>query len=129
MIELPEEELVEIVPKFGEFHKDGTLIIDFDPPEADVPLQWSLLWDETAMDKLTQYDKNRYLEQINAILLVDFIQNSDEASQSQFSNKLLEFTPAGIKIQISFGDPLLVSQGEEPDRVRVRLLKSFFTQA
>ena len=34
------------------------------------------------MDKLTQYDKNRYLEQINEILLVDFIQNSDEASQS-----------------------------------------------
>ena len=38
-----------------------------------------------------------------------------------------EFTQFGIKIKIGFGDPLLVSMGEEPDRIRVRLLKNFFT--
>ena len=40
----------------------------------------------------------------------------------------MEFTPAGIKIRIAFGDPLLVSQGEEPDQIKIRLLKTFFTQ-
>ena len=51
---------------------------------------------------------------------------SDEVDQKDFNYKLLEFTQAGIKIKIWFSDPLLVSQGEEPDRVRVRLRKSFF---
>ena len=60
--EEPEEKLPEIVPRFGDFSADGTLIIDFDPPNANVPPQWGLLFDETALLKLTQYDRNRYLE-------------------------------------------------------------------
>ena len=39
---------VEIIPRFGDFSKDGTLVIDFEPPEANVPPQWTLLWDETS---------------------------------------------------------------------------------
>lgn len=69
-----------------------------------------------------------YESAISRILQVNFVQNSDEALQSSFYNKLLEFSPAGIKIKVGFGDPLLVSQGEEPDRIKVRLLKNFFTQ-
>ena len=31
-------------------------------------------------------------------------------------------------VNLNFSDPLLVSQGEVPDKVSVRLLKSFFTE-
>ena len=41
---------------------------------------------------------------------------------------MAEFTPAGLTIQLDFSDPLLVSQGDEPDQVNIRLLKSFFTE-
>jgi len=50
------EELPEIKPVFGDFSPDGTLRIDFDPPQANVPPQWTLLWDDAATEKLTQYD-------------------------------------------------------------------------
>ena len=40
---------------------------------------------------------------------------------------MAEFTPEGISIQLDFSDPLLVSQGDEPDQVNIRLKKSFFT--
>jgi len=118
-----------IVPQFQKFNRDGLLEIKFTPPKADVPTTWAALWDPSLTSRLTQAQQKRYREQIDRILQVVFIQNSDEASQSQFSSQLLEFTSAGIKIQISFGDPLLVSQGETPDRIKVRLLKSFFTRS
>lgn len=39
---------------------------------------------------------------------------------------MTEFKAGGIQINLNFSDPLLVSAGEEADRIRVKLLKSFF---
>ena len=50
------------MPEFGDFLPDGTLAIKFDPPTADVPQTWKALWDDSWTSKLTQYDRNRYLE-------------------------------------------------------------------
>jgi len=33
-----------------------------------------------------------------------------------------------MTVNLDFSDPLLISQGEVPDQVTVRLLKSFFTE-
>lgn len=90
-------------------------------------MTWAALWDETKKAQLSAEELHRYEAAIDSILQVIYVQNSEEALQSSFYNSLLEFTPAGIKIKIGFGDPLLVSQGEEPDKIKVRLLKQFFT--
>ena len=57
---------------------DGELRIKFEPPRADVPAEWAALWDEEKIKLLTTEQKERYERQIDAILMVDFIQNSDE---------------------------------------------------
>ena len=74
-----------------------------------MPDTWSALWDDDKKAELTEEEMFTYEAAIDSILQVIFVQNSEEALQSSFYNKLLEFSPAGIKIKIGFGDPLLVS--------------------
>ena len=57
---------------------------------------------------------------------VTFLKNSYEKDQKFFFSNLTDFTPEGIKIKLNFSDPLLVSQGQDADQVRIKLLKSFF---
>ena len=57
---------------------------------------------------------------------VTFLKNSYEKEQKFFFSNLTDFTPEGIKIKLNFSDPLLVSQGQDADQVRIKLLKSFF---
>ena len=65
---------------------------------------------------------------ISEVFSVSFIQNSDEKAQNYFKQTVVEFKSSGLDIQLDFSDPLLISQGEIPDRVAIKLLKSFFTQ-
>ena len=65
---------------------------------------------------------------ISEVFSVSFIQNSDEKEQNYFKQTVVEFKSSGLDIQLDFSDPLLISQGEVPDQVKIKLLKSFFTQ-
>ena len=65
---------------------------------------------------------------ISEVFSVSFIQNSDEKAQNYFKQTVVEFKSSGLDIQLDFSDPLLISQGEVPDQVIIKLLKSFFTQ-
>lgn len=65
---------------------------------------------------------------ISEVFSVSFIQNSDEKEQNYFKQTVVEFKSSGLDIQLDFSDPLLISQGEVPDQVIIKLLKSFFTQ-
>ena len=39
---------------------------------------------------------------------------------------MTDFTEAGITIKMSFGEPLFVSQGDEPDKAVVKINKDYF---
>lgn len=43
-------------------------------------------------------------------------------------SNLTTFTPEGLMIKLNFSDPLLVSQGEYADSIKIKLLKSYFLQ-
>ena len=57
---------------------------------------------------------------------VEFIQNSEETSQKYLITNLTTFKAGGISINLNFSDPLLVSQGESADLIKINLLKSYF---
>ncbi len=59
---------------------------------------------------------------------VTFTKNSEELDQKYLMSNLTTFTPEGLNIQLNFSDPLLVSQGEYADFIKIKLLKSFFLQ-
>ena len=44
-------------------------------------------------------------------------------------SNLTTFTNRGIDIHLNFSDPILVSQGENADKLRIKLLKSYFLVA
>lgn len=60
------------------------------------------------------------------IMHVTFEQNSEEIPQRYFTSNLTSFEPDGIRINLNFSDPLLVSQGEDADVIVIKLRKSYF---
>ena len=87
-----------------------------------MPDDWSLLFrarNEAESDKSVK-------EMIDLFVTIEFLQNSIEEDQTAFLFNVTTFTPAGISIHLNFSEPLLVSQGEQADQVRIRLLKDFF---
>lgn len=75
---------------------------------------------------MSTYEVNALDEALLDILHVVFVKNSEELDQKFFSSNLTDFTPNGINIQLNFSDPLLISQGDEADSLRIKMLKSFF---
>lgn len=57
---------------------------------------------------------------------VQFVKNSDQRSQVYFEANLVDFSAEGVQIKLNFSDPLLVSVGEAPDFVKIKLQKEFF---
>ena len=102
--------------------------MEFDPPEAIVPDGWDSLWDPTKTVDMKDSEKAALESMISEIFSVVFVQNSDEDEQRKFSSSITEFTSAGLSVQLDFSDPLLVSHGDSPDEVTVKILKSFFTE-
>ena len=59
---------------------------------------------------------------------VVFVKNSEESEQKFFASNLTDFTASGLEIKLNFSDPLLVSQGEQNDQVRIKILKNYFME-
>ena len=57
---------------------------------------------------------------------VQFEKNSDELEQKFFISNLTRFEPDGISVNLNFSDPILISQGAKADKIRIKLLKSYF---
>lgn len=56
-----------------------------------------------------------------------FTQNSDEIDQTgNFTFNLTVFFPDYIQIQLIWNDPTLISQGDQPDLIEIRLSRYFF---
>ena len=51
---------------------------------------------------------------------------SEEPNQTYFEYELISFTNEGLQIKLNFSDPLLISEGEEPDKVHIHLAKDLF---
>ena len=62
------------------------------------------------------------------MLQVEFEKNSEENDQESFGYKLISFDSSGLQIKIGFSDPLLVSQGDVADQVKIRFHKSYFME-
>ena len=71
-------------------------------------------------------DREKFMEELLKIMHVEFEKNSDEEPQKYLYSNLVELDPYGIHIQLNFSDPLFVSQGRTADKVKIRLLKSYF---
>ena len=108
----------------------GIIKMNFEPPIVRVPSNWKE-WFDGSQGLVTKTEKTENSAQvfIDEIISVLFVKNSEEISQEKFSIEIEDFSPEGINIALNFSDPLLVSQGQEADMVKVMLLKSFFLQA
>ena len=104
----------------------GRIFIDFSGPKAFVQKNWQNIWSEEEIGKLAPEEQSKYREELRQILDVTFIKRSEEPEQKDFKANLTSFTESGLVIKMHFSHPLLVSMGDDPDRVNVRLLKSFF---
>lgn len=93
-----------------------------------MPDDWERLFNETYYEQLTPGARKELDAERLEIMHVTFEQNSEEAPQSYFNAKLIEFTSSEVQIRLNFSDPLLVSQGSQSDQVKVRLKKSYFLQ-
>jgi hypothetical protein len=54
---------------------------------------------------------------ITDVFTVIFIKNSEESPQSYFDQSVASFSSSGLKVNLDFSDPLLVSQGDVPDQI------------
>ena len=73
--------------------------------------------------------RETFEEDLMKIMHVEFIHNTDEEPQRYLMSNLTTFTNRGIDIHLNFSDPILVSQGENADKLRIKLLKSYFLVA
>lgn len=91
-----------------------------------IPNDWRKLWDLREREKMAPKDLVEFEKELIKIMHVQFEKNSEELPQKYFYPELVNFEPSGIKIALNFSDPLLVSQGQEADKIKIRLLKSYF---
>ena len=70
----------------------GEVTIKFDPPIVMVPNDWNRLWSQEEKDKLSLQDREIYEEELQKIMHVQFLKNSDERTQKYFTANLTSFT-------------------------------------
>ena len=104
----------------------GEVFIDFSPQTVSVPEDWKNLWDLNEREKMSPEARKIFEETLLDLLSVEFIRNSDELPQKYFISNLTDFTESGIRINMNFSDPILVSQSEDADQVKIRIKKDFF---
>ena len=75
---------------------------------------------------MTDEDRNIFEERKLEILHITFVKNSEELEQKYFSSNLTTFSESGIEVFMNFSDPLLISAGQEADKVRIKMSKNFF---
>ena len=104
----------------------GTAYLDFSPSIVAVPNDWERLWSLEEREKMSLKKRETFEEELKQIMHVEFIHNTDEEPQRYLMSNLTSFTSWGIDINLNFSDPILVSQGENADKIRIKLLKSYF---
>ena len=87
----------------------GEVKKEFDPPIVMVPNDWNRLWSEEEKNKLSLRDREIYEEELQKIMHVQFLKNSDEQAQKYFTANLTSFTQYELRINLNFSDPILVS--------------------
>ena len=65
---------------------------------------------------------------LSEVFTVDFKKKSEEEDQVYFDYELIDYTESGIMIRLNFSNPILVSQGNQADQIRITLSNSFFLE-
>ena len=65
---------------------------------------------------------------LSEVFTVDFKKRSEEEDQLYFDYEMIDYTESGIMIRLNFSNPILVSQGDQADLIRITLLNSFFLE-
>ena len=91
-----------------------------------VPTDWEKIWSLEEREKMAYQDRIQFENALLDIMHVKFEQNSDELPQRYFASNVTEFTKDGLRINLNFSDPILISQGQEADVIVIKLLKSYF---
>ena len=108
----------------------GTLLIDFNPPILNVTDDWSFAWQNTYFDQFDQ-NQQKWIEKAREnILYVDYIRQESDFEQVKepilIQTNLTLMSSGTISVQISFVNPLYVSESYIPDLIRIFLNKGFF---
>ena len=75
---------------------------------------------------MTDDDNKLFEERKLEILHIKFVKNSEELEQKYFSSNLTTFSESGLEVFLNFSDPLLISAGQEADKVKIKINKNFF---
>ena len=106
--------------------QQGQAFIKFEPPIVMVPNDWKRLFDSKEREKMSLQDQESFDKELIKIMHVQFEKNSYENPQKFVISNLTSFEPEGIRISLNFSDPILVSQGANADKIKIKLLKSYF---
>ena len=94
-----------------------------------VPENWREVFIRDERDEKITAARNDELDRIAAeAFRIKFIQHSEEEEQEYFFGNITSFTSSKLDVKLSFSEPLLVSTGSVPDKVEIKLLKSYFLE-
>ena len=115
-----------IAPLIESVDHNGKTYVKFQPPVVAVPNDWDVLLDKKEQAKMSPAEREKFEEELLKIIHIKFEQNSEELPQKYFYPELLTFKEWGLVLNLNFSDPLLISQGEVADKVKIKLLRSYF---
>ena len=76
--EVEDVEIIEIVPRIREINQTGILLIDFDPPSAQVADRWEQYFNRTNWANFTESERAEVENFVSRLFQVIFVRNSDE---------------------------------------------------
>ena len=108
---------VQIIPTPSRVSSNGQVKIDFTPPAALVQDGWSQIWDEDYWESASELERLQLEKNRDLALQVEFESKGYEELSDLIKRSLVSFTSGELVINLSFSDPILVSQGFEDDVV------------
>ena len=102
--------------------------ISFEPPDVLVPDDWEFILNQNDTQELSESQQLEVKKIKEGIFDVTYVKNSHVEDQEYFDYQLTSFNETGVTIQMNFSDPILISQGFEPDQLQIKLRKAFFLQ-
>ena len=102
--------------------------ISFEPPDVLVPDDWEFILNQNDIQELSENQQLEVKKIKEEIFDVTYVKNSHVEDQEYFDYQLTSFNETGVTIQMNFSDPILISQGFEPDQLQIKLRKAFFLQ-
>ena len=76
--EVEDVDIIEIVPRIREIGQTGIMLIDFDPPSAQVPDHWEQYFNRTNWASFTESERAEVENFVSRLFQVIFVKNSDE---------------------------------------------------